>query len=460
VNDSVEGEALKRDAVLWQKSLHPAPRIRVVQLAYDNLLEELASFKGSGQIDVAMIDDPWVPRLAENCDRPDSDPEQSPCALQPLEHSKHGLDATLAARGDFVGRTREVGNDGSHLYAVPYIANVQLLAFDSQVVGEQSTESWEGVATAARKVFENHRGNQDGPFYGYTLRSRMGNPAVTDFLPILWSFGGAVIGETKDANCDAVYNAPASENACVSFGTDSATLSALNLMRTLGQTAPTAYTYFNERQSNAYLATGRAAFGIVWCAWVPQIRRATPNDEVTHLKLAQVPKSGRQNVAAGAVETVQGSPVLGAWLLGIHRRADPTNLELAEDFIAWATDRAQLVRKWKEKVSASGYPSGLAPVRQSAFDQLKSDPELSPLEKEDLFAEEKALQNARPRYRSPFWPEIERTLGHFIAESNAGLIEPPCAAEVGRRELQKILARHYSVKWTTTSVPVGCEHVR
>jgi multiple sugar transport system substrate-binding protein len=52
-----------------------------------------------------------------------------------------------------------------------------------------------------------------------------------------------------------------------------------------------------------------------------------------------------------------------------------------------------------------------------------------------------ALQSAKPRPRTPLWPDVERTLGHYLAKANSGAMDAKEALDSANYEIREILQR-------------------
>ena len=117
--------------------------------------------------------------------------------------------------------------------------------------------------------------------------------------------------------------------------------------------------------------------------------------------------------------------MLGVWLLAVSAETD--DLDLAIDFLVWATAPAQM-----KKAAMRGSP----PTRRGVF----ADP--------DLRAQFRAypvqlasLEAARARHRTQYWNEIENVYGIYLSQAHAGTLPPKEALRRANRAIEAILER-------------------
>ena len=166
---------------------NPEVEVERLELTGGGLLETVtvAMREGSSAYDVIMLDDPWAPQFMSNG------------WLANLDELGGGVDE------DFVAPARAVSRhpfgEGAH-YAVPFVGNVELFAYNSAIFeanGLEAPESWTDVVAAARTVSES------GTAAGVVFRGQKANPIVTGFLPILWSHGARIIDADGHATLDS-----------------------------------------------------------------------------------------------------------------------------------------------------------------------------------------------------------------------------------------------------------------
>ncbi len=140
--------------------------------------------QGTGAYDVVSMDDPWMPQFAggefimnlgELMDERgiESDPDFVP---------------ELLALGDFP--------PGSGLRGIPWVGNVQVFAWRTDVLEELGLEAppatWDEVLAYAQAITEAK--SAEG-LYGIGMRGEPGNPAATSFLPVLRGYGTDLFDE-------------------------------------------------------------------------------------------------------------------------------------------------------------------------------------------------------------------------------------------------------------------------
>jgi multiple sugar transport system substrate-binding protein len=376
VNAGVEGSALKAAAREWGQLRNT--RIEVVELPYANLFEKesLDLSSRTGAYDVIMLDDPWFPKLIGDG------------GLAPLPRKPDA---------DFLASCLAVCRYPYHsenFYALPYVGNSQLFfyrkdLFEKYKLGPPSR--WEKVLDAAKTISAGEK------IFGYVMRAAPGNPAVADFMPLLWAFGGDLFDAQGRPS---VASAPAIE--------------ALRFMLELGKSAPPGYAGFNADEVSAHLLQGTAAMSINWPAWIAAMDDPSKSKVPGKIEFAPMP-SGR---APGVAE-------LGAWLVAVP--AASPHSSAAFDFIYWATDAAQMTG-----AALRGNP----PTRRSVF----QSPDL--VKNFRAFpAQLAALEAARPRPRTPLWNEIEQAFGVSLSQANSGAVSPEIAMQQANREIAAILER-------------------
>jgi multiple sugar transport system substrate-binding protein len=373
VNAGVEGSALKAAAHEWSELRKTY--VEVVELPYANLFEKesLDLQSRTGAYDVIMMDDPWFPKLA-------ADGGLTPLARQP--------DA------DFLGSTLAVCRQSGTYYALPYVGNSQLFfyrkdLFDKYKLG--APDRWEKILIDAKTIGAGEK------MFGYVMRAAPGNSAVTDFMPLLWAFGGDIFDAQGKPNL-------ASPEA----------IEALRFMVELGKYSPPGYAGFNAAEVSAQLLQGIAAMSINWPAWIAAMDDPSKSKVVGKIEFAPMPSARNPGVAE-----------LGAWLLAIPTGS--RHQDAASDFISWATEPAQMTQ-----AALRGNP----PTRRSVF----QSPDL--LKKFRAFpAQLAALEAARPRPRTTQWNEIENAFGVSLSQANSGAATPEAAMQQANREIAEILAR-------------------
>ena len=373
VNAGVEGSALKAAAQEWGGLRNT--RIQVVELPYANLFEKesLDLTSRTGAYDVIMMDDPWFPKLV-------ADSGLTPLPRQPDT--------------DFLASCLAVCRNSGTFYALPYVGNSQLFFYRKDLFEKYklpAPDRWQKVLEAARTIGAGEK------MYGYVMRAAPGNSAVTDFMPLLWAFGGDIFdpqGKPSLASPEAI--------------------DALRFMLELGKVSPPGYAGFNADEVSAHLLQGTAAMSINWPAWIAAMDDPLKSKIPGKIEFAQVPAARLPGVAE-----------LGSWLLAVPSQSP--HRDAAFDFIYWATDAPQLTQ-----AALRGNP----PTRRSVF----FSPDL--LKKFRAFpAQLAALEGARPRPRTTQWNEIENAFGVSLSQANSGAVSPEAAMQQANREIGAILER-------------------
>jgi len=234
--------------------------------------------------------------------------------------------------------------------------------------------------------------------FGYVMRAAPGNSAVTDFMPLLWAFGGDIFDAQGKPNL-------ASPGA----------IDALRFMVELGKISPPGYAGFNAAEVSAQLLQGTAVMSINWPAWIAAMDDPSKSKVVDKIEFTPMPSARLPGVAE-----------LGAWLLAVP--AASPHRDAAFDFIYWASEPAQM-----NQAALRGNP----PTRRSVF----QSPDL--MKKFRAFpAQLAALEAARPRPRTTQWNEIENAFGVSLSQANSGGATPEAAMQQANREIAAILERN------------------
>ena len=385
INAGVEGEALKAATRDYQRIR--GVRMEIVELPYANLFEKalLDLVSRTGAYDVIMMDDPWFPRLAS---------EEKLAPLEPL----YQQEAVAGPDPDFVPASLAICHEPyprGRLYALPYVGNSQIFFYRKDLFdrhGLEAPKTWNEALEAARRI-----GQAEKPLYGYVMRAAPGNASVADFMPLLWAFGGDLLGPDGMPQLDSKEAAE-----------------ALSFMLELGKWTSPGYVSFNADEVNAHLLQGTAAMSINWPAWISAMDDPSKSRVVGKISFAPLPG-----------QRAPGRASLGNWLLGIP--AGSKNIEEAFRFLLWATEASQM-RRAAER--------GCPPTRRSVF----QDAEL--VRRFRAFpAQFQSLETARPRPRTPAWNEIENVFGVYISKANAGSITVPEALARAQAEIARIVRR-------------------
>ena len=393
VVSGVEGDALKQAARDYETLT--GVHINIAEFPYDNLFEkELIDLTAAtGAYDLIMLDDPWFPRFSTQDVLTD---------LSPFYQNR----GKAGPEGDFVPSSIALCKhpyESGQLYALPYVGNSQLFFYRKDLFEKHNLNApatWDDVLTAAKTIDERERTGAPGGgrVYGYVMRAARGNSAVTDFMPIFWSFGA----EMFDADGRPTVNSQEGINA-------------LKLMIELGKYAPPGYASFNASEVSAHLLQGTAAMSINWPAWISSFSDSAKTKVLGKMMFSTMP---------GA--KAEGRAEIGNWLIAIPRAS--RNAEAAFEFLLWATEAEQM-----KKSALAGNP----PTRRSVF----NDPEL--LAKFPAYpAQLRSLETSKPRPRTPLWNEVENAFGIFLSRANSGELTPEEAMNQANAEIARIVERN------------------
>ncbi|MGH9671896.1 MAG: extracellular solute-binding protein [Bryobacteraceae bacterium] len=377
INAGVEGDALQFAAREWagERGLN----VETVTLPYANLYEKemLDLTSGTGAYDVIMIDDPWFPGVARNSQL---------------------VDLGDRARGDFiescVAACRYPYATGP-LYGLPYVGNSQLFFYRQDLFEKHRLprpDTWDAVLHAARVI------TREEKIYGYVMRAATGNPVVTDFMPLMWAFGGEMFDDAGEPAID-------SEGA----------RAALRTMLELGRYSPPGYAGFNADELGAHLMQGTAAMSIKWPAWIGAMDDPNRSRVAGKIAFATMPSARRP-----------GRPSLGAWMLAVPAASRKRDLAIEFIVLACAPERMK-------QAAIRGNP----PTRRGVF----LDPDLRRRFR-GFPAQLASLEAARPRPRTPHWNEIENAFGIALSQANAGSLSADAALRRAQEEIRVILYRN------------------
>jgi multiple sugar transport system substrate-binding protein len=324
-----------------------------------------------GAYDLAMADDPWMP-----------------------EYCEAGIFANLTELGykadsDFVKASLDIGKypyaEGD-IYALPFAGNVQLLFYNKQVLddaGMTVPESWEDVLKIAKAV-----NGKDGKV-GYVIRGQQGNPIVTDYLPILWAYGGDVFDKSGNLTIDTKE---AKE--------------ALKLYMELLKNGAN----YEKNDIVAAVSGGKAAAALGWPSWFI-------SGETASADYAAIPSKATPTSAP------HPTGMIGNWMMGVT--ANSGNSELAMKFLEYVTS-ADVQKKAAE--------FGGVPTRTSVF----NDSEL--LAKYPYFATIlTCTENSVVRPRLVEWTDIETAYGTELSSAISGTKSVDQALADARTAIEAII---------------------
>lgn len=297
----VETAGLKFVLPLWEEKT--GIKTTLLEYPYDSLYEKLvATFQANvSTYDVAMIDDPWMPRFGASGWFVPLDVEFNHRKDPDIFPVVYDLGSWPPPYGPVPpGEEKKE----THLYGISVLGNIEIFMYRKDLVSEP--RSWDDVLKYAKEVYD-----IDKPLYGFVMRGRKGDPVVTQFYPILRSYGGRIF----DDDWKVVLN---KENS----------VAALKMLLNLKDYAPPGAAAYDAAERSREVAAGRGAMATIWPAEITDI---IENRDVSKV----VGKMGYTLIPAGP-EGKRG-PLMGNWLLAIPITS--TNKYWAYEFIKWATSK-------------------------------------------------------------------------------------------------------------------------
>ncbi|WP_026521807.1 extracellular solute-binding protein [Butyrivibrio sp. VCB2001] len=325
--------------------------VEVIPLSADdirkNVIEDISN--PEGKYDIIMIDDPLMPEYIEKN------------VLQNLTQLGYADDE------DFVDKSRLLGKDPYPLgatYALPFSGNVQLIFYNPDLITDSgSLNTWSDILTACEEV-------QASGKKGYAIRGQAGNPIVSDFLPILWAFGGDLFDENNKVILDSRKSREALEFYCKLYSTGD--------------------NYDKDGLIKA-INDGEAAMALGWPSWFITGSGATAS-------IAQIP--GKYYSISETFATGE----IGNWLLGITTNSKDPQLALKLSIYLTSAD-----------VQREALEYGGVPTRKSVF---KDD---SIIAKYPYFQQlYSGTNNSRVRPRTTKWSQIETVFGEELVKCIEG----------------------------------------
>lgn len=382
-----ETKGLKAILPTWEKE--KGVKVELVEFPYPQLYEKLVTTfqANAGTYDLLIADDPWMPKFGAEGWLTPLDSEFGYKRDSDIFPVVYDLGTWPPPRGPVPPGEK---SKPAHLNAITLVGNVEFFMYRKDLVSEPKT--WDDVIANAKKVQD-----PKAPMFGMVLRGAKGNPVISEFTPVLLSFGGKIF----DDNWKVVLNSKESVAALKFFTKD------------LKQYAPPGVENYDAAERAREVATGRAAQGFIWPAEITDIvENPSVSKVVGKLGYTLAPKGpGNMN-----------GPLIGNWLLGIPKGSK--NKRWAYEFITWATSAAM------QKPYALG---GGIPFRKSVL--LDAD-----MNKQFAFFKAMAASLAAPaqwRPRTQEWNAVETILGTHVNAALAGIETPEDAIAKAATEIEK-----------------------
>ncbi len=316
--------------------------VNVVSMERDDLYTSVIddSSNESATYDVIMIDDPLMP-----------------------EYIEKNILLNMTQLGylddeDFIEKSRLLGKDPYPLgatYALPFSGNVQLIFYNPDMINDPSSlNTWEGILSECKKIKAEGQN-------GYGILGTAGNPIVSDFLPVLWAFGGNLFDENNHVILDSKESREALDFYCSLYQTG---------------------TSYEKDSLVEAMKSGEVAVALGWPSWF-----ISGDGPISSIK--QIP--GQKDASSEVLATGE----IGNWLLGISSNSHNPELALKLTEYLTSTD-----------VQKKALSFGGIPTRKSVFRDKEA------LEKYPYFDEiYSGTNNSRVRPRTTKWSRIEEVFG-------------------------------------------------
>jgi multiple sugar transport system substrate-binding protein len=357
---------------------------------YDKLLINLS--QTTGAYDLTVLDDPWCPQFF------------SKGYVQPLDpfFEKAGL---KGLDSDFVPRTVELSKwpaGTGKLMGIDYLGNTQMYAYRKDLLekyGLQPPKTWDEVYAFASMVKQKEPG-----MYGFVMRGKAVNPAVSAYMPNFWGHGA----EMFDDNYNPLFNSEQS-------------LAALEFWVKLAkETAPPGVATFDSTEGTRSLFSGESAQAMVWPSWAAALDDPKQSQTAGKWGLGVAP----------AQPGGKGGSMMGNWLLAIPQGAK--NADTAFQFMLFASGPEG------QRIHAL---QGIPPTRASVF----QDSEI--IGKRPYFKNiYENLQVARYRPRITNWGAVENAFGTQISAALAGENSPKDALNTVQQEVLGLMKKEGYLK--------------
>ena len=361
-----DGTGVWRDIIGRFNDAHPKTPVRLVEgPAPTDTREDMYStafLAGRSGYDIVYCDVIWVPKFAAAGWLLDLTNRISP-----------------EDREDFLPADLQGGSYQGRLYRIPAFTDAGMLYYRSDLI-EPPPQTFQDVIAGASK-FQNSDRN------GFVWQGKQYEGLVTNYLEVLWGFGGDWI--TDDGR--------------VGLDSNEALEALLFLRSTIGTISPRGVTTYSEEETRNLFQSGRSVFLRNWFYVWALVNRA---DSQVKNKVAFVPMV--HAVGHGSAAT------LGGWGFAVSQRS--ANPDAAWQFVRFATEPEQLKQLYEK--------AGRIPARRS----------LVPDEFRNI------VLNAKPRPRIPEYAEVSDILQRWLSAALAGDASSEEALRNAARETRAILS--------------------
>jgi multiple sugar transport system substrate-binding protein len=319
-----------------------------------------AFLAGRGGFDIVYCDVVWVPKFAV---------------------AGWLLDLTdrlpAAEREDFLPADLEGGSYNGRLYRLPAFTDAGLLYYRNDLI--RAPQTFEDLVRDAAN-------SQTAERAGYLWQGKQYEGLVTNYLEVLWGFGGDWIS----ADRRVLLESPEAVQA-LRF-----------LQSSIGTISPRGVVTYAEEETRNLFQSGRGVFLRNWFYVWPLLGRGDSDVKGKAAFVPMVRAPGGQHAAT-----------LGGWGFAVSRFS--SNPDAAWEFVQFATRPEQLVQLYSK--------AGRIPARTS----------LVPAEFQDI------VRNARPRPSIPEYAKASDILQRWLSAALAGIVGPEDAIRNASRETRAVL---------------------
>ena len=361
-----DGTGVWRDIIDRFNAAHPQTLVRLVEGPPSTDSREdmysTAFLAGRSGYDIVYCDVVWVPKFA------------AAGWLLDLTDRLSNID-----RDDFLTADLEAGTYNGKLYRIPAFTDAGLLYYRSDLV-RRPPETFREITEAASEWANAER-------TGYVWQGKQYEGLVTNYLEVLWGFGGEWITQDRRVLLESAE-----------------ALEALRFLKSsIGTISPAGVTTYAEEESRNLFQSGRSVFLRNWFYVAALVNQP---DSLLKGKVAFVPMvHGPRGMSAAT---------LGGWGFALSRFSP--NADAGWDFIEFAT-RPEQMRQLYAK-------AGRIPARKRLVpDEFRA-----------------IVAHARPRPRIPEYAQVSDILQRWVSGALAGIVTPEDALRNAARETRAVLA--------------------
>lgn len=372
--------------------------IKFVKLSSNQLLsKEIISASGHhGTYDLLFINDPWMPILASG----NYLYSLSHFHYKPKGFVKGAMQVVQWPPPSRYNTPLKERGKSQKFYGLPVTGNVLMFFFKKKYAQKFNVNpkhwTWKEVNQVAKAAYQPKKGE-----FGFVLRGSGGDPSVSDFTTVLWSFGGKFFNKDWTSALDSPQ-----------------AIAALKEWLKLYHLGPSGETSFGSNEVGTYMKQKKAAMAFVWpSGWANQM-------DHQKIGISMVPggKTGGK---------LQQYPTVGVWSLGIPKNAP--HPKAAFRFMKWITAKQQ-----QHQYAENGLD---VPTRKSVI----LDPKLD--KKYPYYASAyQSLQKGRMRPRTPGYPYVVQELGKQIVAAELGKKSPARAMKDAAKQIDQYMKEHGLVK--------------